>query len=317
MNVGHIVSLLAFAIACACALSLGHRVAHFTASRTLVTLVLPASFVLLGTLGLLYVFFSQSKSGEPAFVGALCSIAAGSVFAWLFITRSVSDEQARDTGEQLAAASEQLAAQQEYCRTLELSRSSAAKLKTENMARFQEVARSLDKRDASAALQLLHKNRGSLGLQPYAPCKNAAVAALLSAKRERCLDLGVSWHCDVDVPEFIGLSPLTLCEVFSNMLDNAIREAAASGAADPSVEVRARPAAGYLVVKVKNNMPKGTGTGPSKKEPDEKPTREILPEHGWGRQILSRIAKEHDGEVRVDKTDESWVTEAFLSLSEE
>lgn len=310
MNVGHVVSLLAFATACACALSLGHRVAHFTASRTLVTLVLPASFVLLGALGLLYVFFSQSKSGEPAFVGALCSIAAGSVFSWLFITRSVGDEQARDTDEQLAA-------QQEYCRTLELSRSSAAKLKTENTARFQEVVRSLDKGNASAALRLLHKNRGSLGLQPYAPCKNAAVAALLSAKRERCLDLGVSWHCDVDVPEFIGLSPLTLCEVFSNMLDNAIREAAASGAADPSVEVRARLAAGYLVVKVKNNMPKGTGTGPNKKEPDEKPTREILPEHGWGRQILSRIAKEHDGEVRVNKTDESWVTEVFLSLSEE
>lgn len=317
MNVGHVVSLLAFATACACALSLGHRVAHFTASRTLVTLVLPASFVLLGALGLLFIFFSQSKSGEPAFVGALCSIAAGSVFSWLFITRSVGNEQARDTDEQLAAASEQLAAQQEYCRTLELSRSSAAKLKTENTARFQEVARSLDKGNAGAALRLLHKNRGSLGLQPYAPCKNAAVAALLSAKRERCLDLGVSWHCDVDVPEFIGLSPLTLCEVFSNMLDNAIREAAASGAADPSVEVRARLAAGYLVVKVKNNMPKGTGTGPNKKEPDEKPTREILPEHGWGRQILSRIAKEHDGEIRVNKTDESWVTEVFLSLSEE
>ena len=37
------------------------------------------------------------------------------------------------------------------------------------------------------------------------------------------------------------------------MLDNAIREAAASGAADPSVEVRARLAAGYLVVKVKTD----------------------------------------------------------------
>lgn len=317
MTVGHIVSLLAFAIACACALSLGHRVAHFTASRTLVTLVLPASFVLLGALGLLYIFFSQSKSGEPAFVGALCSIAAGSVFAWLFITRSVSDEQARDTDEQLAAASEQFATQQEYCRTLELSRSSAAKLKSENTVRFQKIAHALDEGDASSALQLLQGNRGSLGQQPYAPCKNAAVAALLSAKRERCLDLGVSWHCDVDVPELIGLSPLTLCEVFSNMLDNAIRESAASGTMDPSVEVRARLAAGYLVVKVKNNMPKGTGAGPSKKKPDEKPTREILPEHGWGRQILSRIAKEHDGEVRVNKTDESWVTEVFLSLSEE
>lgn len=317
MNVGHVVSLLAFATACACALSLGHRVAHFTASRTLVTLVLPASFVLLGTLGLLYVFFSQSKSSEPAFVGALCSIATGSVFAWLFITRSVSDEQARNTDEQLAAASEQLAAQQEYCRTLELSRSSAARLKSENAARFQEIARALDKENASVALRLLNGNQGSLGLRPYAPCKNAAVAALLSAKRERCLDLGVSWHCDVDVPEFIGLSPLTLCEVFSNMLDNAIREAAASSAADPSVEVRARLAAGYLAVRVKNNTPKRTDVRSNKKQPDAKPTREILPEHGWGRQILSRIAKEHDGEVRVNKTDESWVTEVFLSLSEE
>lgn len=317
MSVGHVVSLLAFATACACALSLGHRVAHFTASRTLVTLVLPASFVLLGTLGLLYVFFSQSKSSEPAFVGALCSIATGSVFAWLFITRSVSDEQARNTDEQLAAASEQLAAQQEYCRTLELSRSSAARLKSENAARFQEIARALDKENASVALRLLNGNQGSLGLQPYAPCKNAAVAALLSAKRERCLDLGVSWHCDVDVPEFIGLSPLTLCEVFSNMLDNAIREAAASSAADPSVEVRARLAAGYLAVRVKNNTPKRTDVRSNKKQPDAKPTREILPEHGWGRQILSRIAKEHDGEVRVNKTDESWVTEVFLSLSEE
>lgn len=317
MNVGHVVSLLAFATACACALSIGYRVAHFTASRTLVTLVLPASFVLLGTLGLLYVFFSQSKSGEPAFVGALCSIATGSVFAWLFITRSVSDEQARNTDEQLAAASEQLAAQQEYCRTLELSRSSAARLKSENAARFQEIACALDKENASVALRLLNGNQGSLGQQPYAPCKNATVAALLSAKRERCLGLGVAWYCDVDVPEFVELSPLTLCEVFSNMLDNAIREAAASGAKDPRVEVRARLAAGYLAVRVKNNTPKRTDVKSNKKQPDAKPTREILPEHGWGRQILARIAKEHDGEVRVDRTSESWVTEVFLSLSEE
>ena len=44
--------------------------------------------------------------------------------------------------------------------------------------------------------------------------------------------------------------------------------------------------------------------------------REVLPEHGWGRQILARIAEKHDGEVRVDRTNESWVTEVFLSLSE-
>ena len=140
MNVGQVVSLLAFTIACVCALSLGHRVAHLTVSRTLVTLVLPASFVLLGALGLLYIFFSQHKSAEAAFVGALCSIAVGSVFAWFFITHSVSDEQARDTSERLAAASEQFSAQQEYCRTLELSKGSAANLKSENSKRFHEVA---------------------------------------------------------------------------------------------------------------------------------------------------------------------------------
>lgn len=317
MNAGQVVSLLAFATTCVCALSLGRRIAHLTVSRTFVTLVLPASFVLLGALGLLYIFSSQNHSVKPAFVGALCSIAVGSVFAWFFITHSVSDEQARHTDEQLAAASEQYAAQQEYCRTLELSRNSAAKLKSENTTRFEEVACALDEKNASAALQLLRGSRGLLGQQPYAPCKNAAVAALLSTKRERCLDLGVSWHCDVDVPELIGLSPLTLCEVFSNMLDNAIREAAASGATDPSVEVRARIAAGYLVVRVKNNMPKKSDPGPSKIEPEAKPACELLPEHGWGRQILARIAKEHDGVVHVDKTDESWVTEVFLSLSEE
>ena len=65
MNAGHVVSLLAFATTCLCALSLGRRVAHFTASRTLVTLVLPASFVLLGALGLLYIFFPNTKVPRP------------------------------------------------------------------------------------------------------------------------------------------------------------------------------------------------------------------------------------------------------------
>lgn len=316
MNAGHVVSLLAFATTCLCALSLGHRVAHFTASRTLVTLVLPASFVLLGALGLLYIFFSQHKSAEAAFVGALCSIAVGSVFAWFFITHSVSDEQARDTSERLAAASEQFSAQQEYCRTLELSKGSATNLKSENSRRFHDVAHALDKGDANVALRLLRGDTESIGKQPYAPCENAAVAALLSAKRERCLDLGVAWQCDIDVPEFIGLSPLTLCEVFSNMLDNAIREAAASEAKNPRVEVRARLAAGYLVVRVKNSTLKTADVEPDKTEQNARPAGEVLPEHGWGRQILARIAEKHDGEVRVDRTNESWVTEVFLSLSE-
>ena len=317
MSAGQLISLLAFATTCVCALSLGRRVAHLTVSRTLVTLVLPASFVLLGALGLLYIFSSQNHNVKPAFAGALCSIAIGSVFAWFFITHSVSDEQARDTSERLAAASEQFAAQQEYCRTLEHSRSSAAKLKSENSGRFREVAHALDERDADTALRLLHGSKESLGRQPYAPCENAAVAALLSAKRERCLGLGVAWRCDVDVPEFIGLSPLTLCEVFSNMLDNAIREAAASGTKDPRVEIRSRLAAGYLVVRVENNTPRRTDGTPGKLERDARPAHEILPEHGWGRQILARIAEEHDGKVRVEKTEESWATEVFLSLSEE
>lgn len=316
MNVGQVVSLLAFTIACVCALSLGHRVAHLTVSRTLVTLVLPASFVLLGAVGLLFIFSPHHHSVKPAFVGALCSIAIGSIFAWFFITHSVSDEQARDTDERLAAASEQFSAQQEYCRTLELSKSSAANLKSENSKRFHEVAHVLDEGDANAALRLLHESEKSLGARTYMPCENAAVAALLSTKRERCLGLGVTWRCDVDVPEFIGLSPLTLCEVFSNMLDNAIREAASSGAKDPRVEVRARLAAGYLVVRVKNNTLKTTDVEPNQTEQNARPAGEVLPEHGWGRQILARIAEKHDGEVRVDRTNESWVTEVFLSLSE-
>lgn len=268
-----------------------------------------------GTWASVYLF-SQHKSAEAAFVGALCSIAVGSVFAWFFITHSVSDEQARDTSERLAAASEQFSAQQEYCRTLELSKSSAANLKSENSKRFHEVAHALDKGDANVAFRLLRGDTESIGKQPYTPCENAAVAALLSAKRERCLDLGVAWQCDIDVPEFIGLSPLTLCEVFSNMLDNAIREAAASEAKNPRVEVRARLAAGYLVVRVKNNTLKTADVEPNKIEQNARPAGEVLPEHGWGRQILARIAEKHDGEVRVDRTNESWVTEVFLSLSE-
>lgn len=119
-------------------------------------------------------------------------------------------------------------------------------------------------------------------------CQHVVVNALVSLKAEVCHERGIRLDHSLSIPSEVGFSDLDLCAVFSNLLDNAID--GCSGLEDRGwVSVKARVAAGALVVDVENSYAEGVERASS----DMAVT--MSREHGWGRRILESFAQYYDG----------------------
>lgn len=147
----------------------------------------------------------------------------------------------------------------------------------------------------SSVLGLLHMDRTQeaeemvLGLlarveatreAPY--CGIPIVNAILSEKEGECTRKGVSLETDLLFPEDVGVSPIGLCSLFSNLLDNAIR---ACTQLPPEQSRRIRLTVGmqgdYMLVRCDNPATKGPGAHPEGS--------------GYGMKILQDIAQRHGG----------------------
>lgn len=147
----------------------------------------------------------------------------------------------------------------------------------------------------SSVLGLLHMDRTQeaeetvLGLlarveatreAPY--CGIPIVNAILSEKEGECTRKGVRLETDLLFPEDVGVSPIDLCSLFSNLLDNAIR---ACTQLPPEQSRRIRLTVGmqgdYMLVRCDN---------PAAKGPEAHPEGS-----GYGMKILQDIAQRHGG----------------------
>lgn len=78
------------------------------------------------------------------------------------------------------------------------------------------------------------------------------VDAVLIEKEQESRTAGVNLRAEVQMPPDIKVEPLDLCSIFSNLLDNAIRAANASGAEEPEVKLTAVTEGDYLFIKTVN-----------------------------------------------------------------
>lgn len=91
---------------------------------------------------------------------------------------------------------------------------------------------------------------GEMGEKDDGPCDHVVAAALLSAHARRCDELGIAWSCQAEVPRDVGLTPVEVGMLFSNLLGNALSAAggmrrgralrARDGPREPRLSCRAR-----------------------------------------------------------------------------
>lgn len=210
--------------------------------------------------------------------------------------------------ERARVAQEQLAAQREHLHALERAREKSSSLREDVAAVFAEVAASLDAGDKDRALTLLGAGEARACAPARVPCANSVASALLSAKADRCDELGISWRCTCELPERVEIPSVELCVLLSNLLDNAIEAARARVGTGAFVSSSLRVRHGFLAVRVENSY--GSGS----KADGGSAGKSVLPERGWGMQILGQLVSARDGEMVASSDGNVWSVQLIVRL---
>ena len=83
-------------------------------------------------------------------------------------------------------------------------------------------------------------------------CANVPANSVLQANAKLAADSGVAFQCRAQLDEQLPVDEFELATVLSNLVENAVQAAAASGADRPAVQVTIRPVKGQLLIAVAN-----------------------------------------------------------------
>ena len=219
----------------------------------------------------------------PSWSWFLCILlGSGSVMVLLYYITSLEE---KDTlKEQVRELRHTMELEQAHYRTVEERREELARIRHDFNNHLSAIGRLMDDgevHDAQRMIALLRKNISATRETPY--CSIPVVNAVLEEKAQVCQEKRVVLRAVLEFPEDLTVEPLHLCSIFSNLMDNAIRGAAASGKERPEISLTARCSGDYLFIRVEN--------------PIDSPTaREQVPSgRGLGLRICQEIAGRYEG----------------------
>lgn len=140
-------------------------------------------------------------------------------------------------------------------------------------------------------------------------CENAVVNSVLFVKEKLAEQNGIRMDISAAISEQIEIAKIDLCSVFCNLLDNAIEACQKlDSTAEKIIQVKVCEKAGYLVLRIEN--PIQASIKPHRKNTDEgielvttKPDKRV---HGYGTKLVQQIAREYDGDFRVEEGEGSF-----------
>lgn len=136
------------------------------------------------------------------------------------------------------------------------------------------------------SVELLEQLRGKLENDSREKwCEHPVLNAVISEKSRVCTREKIAFTAQLDVSGEIGILPLHLCSVLTNLLDNAISAAVESSEENMQVTLHAKQQERYLFIKVENTA----------KKPEKKEKR---PGHGYGLQIIRSITEQYNGSYK-------------------
>lgn len=256
------------------------------------------------------VAYKQLIDDSTALAVAGCTVVCAVLDAALMRT-IVESEGAEIVSEEARVMEDVLAAQRRQASSLAQAHGVATRMRADTAGLLSEVADALGAGDEDRARGLLGAGERSVRPPADAACAYPAVAALLSAKAARCAERGVRLDSCARLPAYLPVPSVAVCMVFSNLIDNAVAGAVASGVADPFVRVRAHVAHGLLAVRVENPCVSGAASR------EAAPMDGGLSEHGWGQRVVASVVAEYDGDFCSGEKDGVWRADAILQLGEE
>jgi signal transduction histidine kinase len=142
-----------------------------------------------------------------------------------------------------------------------------------------------------SACEIIDTLKGQISSTSEEPfCAVPVVNAILTEKERTCRASGIDLKIDLNIPERLAVSPMHLCSIFSNILDNAIAACQKAQSADkPVIRLSSMVDGDYLFIKAVNTSDK----------PDYLPS----PGRGYGLRIISDLAKRYGGDFQSSYSD--------------
>lgn len=145
-------------------------------------------------------------------------------------------------------------------------------------------------------------------------CQNRVVNAVLSVKGSLFTQSGIPFRFDCALPDEISLPEVTLCSLFTNVLDNAYHAVSLTPGADKEIVLSAYIKNGGFLLTCRNPVPPHAEPLPAQ---DRKQPKSPGQRHGLGLSILQNIADTHKGTMNVEVTDTTFCIQLFLQLEQD
>ncbi|SDM95494.1 ATP-binding protein [Acetanaerobacterium elongatum] len=212
--------------------------------------------------------------------------------------------------QRIAFMQQQLALQQAHYRSLYSCLNDLGSIRMKSCELIAQLSRQLDEGSYDEALAVVEEISSGIELSgSMQVCRNKMINALLSHKFGEAKRQGITCEFEVTLNESTGVDDISLCSIFGNIMDNAIRACGMLKAGEPKViTLKCAEIAGMLIIKQENPLPEGftlTGSAPETTKPDKQ-------KHGIGTKILSRVAARYDGTVDFSVKDNRFCVTVML-----
>lgn len=148
---------------------------------------------------------------------------------------------------------------------------------------------------AQAYLDNVSEIINSLGPKTF--CENKVVNSILNNKYNYFTNLNIKTNIDVYIPNYINISQIDLCSIFSNTIDNAVE--ACRKIQDQNkryINIKSKVDKGFLVYSIENSKENCLEVNGNKFITDKK---EFFM-HGYGLDIIRNIVDKYNGTIEIE-----------------
>lgn len=147
------------------------------------------------------------------------------------------------------------------------------------IAGLEEALKEHDRSLAKEALDAMRSDTAKTKQKKL--CENSIVNAVLTEKKKECEGLSITFKERVQIQEEISVLPIHLCNLYSNLLDNALRASRDMPEGKRWIRIESKAEEGYLLIRMENT---------ALAERTEPRAR-----HGYGMRIIQDITNTYDG----------------------
>lgn len=143
---------------------------------------------------------------------------------------------------------------------------------------------------------------------------NDVVDAAINHAIQKGKKQGIAFDTLIFVPESLPFEETDFCSIISNLTENAVEGAIASGKDKPTIVVNIQPRQDYLFIRITNPVSESVS---KKRLLSLKTTKVETSLHGYGTKIVRKLVEKYQGSIMFDIKDGRFIADVMLDLNGE